>query len=241
MTTVLVDCRISDACLRRLMILGFSPITLAPSADLPEAIASHPDTLFSKITDVLISSADYCDTAPFVFTDLRERHPSLTLRLSSDVFGKKYPLDCPFNALVLADKVYARAASISECVTECAASHGYEFVSVKQGYPACTTLAFESESGAYAITADDGMARTLTENGVKVTKISSGGISLPPYEYGFIGGASGVYKNKVYFLGDIKKHPDAQIILKTIADAGLEAVSLSDEPLFDGGGLIFID
>lgn len=241
MPTVLVDCRISEACLRKLMILGFSPIALPPSANLPEAIASHPDTLFFRLADKLISSADYCDEAPYVFTDLRERHPSLALQLSSTEFAKEYPRDCPYNALALAGKLYARLASISDSVIEHASNKGYEIVNSNQGYPACTTLAFESCGDAYAITADEGMARVLEKNGVRVTKIAVGGITLPPYEYGFIGGASGVYKNKIYFLGDVTKHPDAKIILKTISDAGLEAVSLSDEPLFDGGGLIFID
>ena len=241
MTSVLVDNRISDACERGLMRLGFSPLRLPPSPALPAAIASHPDTLFAKIGNELITSADYFETAPYVFSELREKHPSLKLSFTSDTFGKKYPSDCPFNSFTLRGKLYARGGSISENVLRAASEQGILHIDVKQGYAACTTLRFESSEGAYAITADKGMARLLRQNGALVTEIENGGISLPPYEYGFIGGACGVRENKIYFLGDIYKHPSAEKIVGAITDAGFEAISLSDEALFDGGGLIFID
>ena len=69
--------------------------------------------------------------------------------------------------------------------------------------------------------------------------ICQGGITLPPYEYGFIGGSSGVYGKKIYFFGDITRHKDADKILKAINDEGYTAVSLSDEELTDLGGIIF--
>lgn len=241
MTSVLVDYRISDAIERRLMALGFYPLRLPPSASLPEAIASHPDTLVCRIGDELITSADYCDEAAYIFTELRERHPSLKIRFTEDAFGKEYPKDCPFNALKLGKRLYARGESISAAVLDTAREHGYEHISVRQGYPACTTLAFESDAGELAITADCGMARVLSSCGVSVTKIENGAIALPPYEYGFIGGASGVYKSKIYFLGDLSTHPSADAIRAAALSVGFDTVSLSDEELFDGGGLIFID
>ena len=71
--------------------------------------------------------------------------------------------------------------------------------------------------------------------------IENGDISLPPYEYGFIGGAAGVYKNEVYFLGDISLHRSAKKICDAIRAEGFEPVSLSSEPLSDLGRILFID
>jgi hypothetical protein len=85
-----------------------------------------------------------------------------------------------------------------------------------------------------------GIANKLRNLGVNVLLIEPGHISLPPYEYGFIGGASGVCGDKVYFLGNIKLHPDGERMEKFIRDAGLIPVNLSDEPLVDLGGLMFI-
>ena len=92
--------------------------------------------------------------------------------------------------------------------------------------------------GNSAITADAGLASVLKNNGVKVTLINQGGISLPPHEYGFIGGASGVVDNKIYFFGNLDSHPDVKAIREAILSEGYLPVSLSDEELSDFGGII---
>ena len=84
------------------------------------------------------------------------------------------------------------------------------------------------------------MASLLRENGIRVTLISKGGISLPPYDYGFIGGASGVVGRKIYFFGDLNSHPDSAVIRKAIEEEGFIPVSLSDERLRDLGGMILL-
>ena len=121
---------------------------------------------------------------------------------------------------------------------EYAKAAGLEINNTKQGYPACTTLALSNSS---AISADEGMARVLSQNGINVTLINNGDISLPPYEYGFIGGASGVYRDKLYFIGDYKLHRDAEKIENSIKEVNLTPLSLGAFPLLDLGRIIFID
>ena len=123
---------------------------------------------------------------------------------------------------------------MSSKIKEMADRLGYEICHTNQGYPACSVLAF----GNNAITADRGLARVLEQKGIDVTLIESGGISLPPHEYGFIGGASGVVGKRVYFFGNILSHPNGQLIVSRISEAGFTPVSLSDEPLGDFGGII---
>ena len=85
------------------------------------------------------------------------------------------------------------------------------------------------------------MSRALSNCGIKVTKIQNGAIALPPYEYGFIGGAAGVFKDKVYFSGNVERHPDGKRIIDAITGEGFVPISLSDEPLADVGRIIFIE
>ena len=132
--------------------------------------------------------------------------------------------------------IFCKSDTVSKAIIRLAERQRLEICHVKQGYPACTTLAF----GNNAITADAGMADALSRKGVKVTLINNGDISLPPYEYGFIGGASAVYENKVYFLGDLSTHRDGVKIRSAIESAGYKVISLSDEPLSDLGGIIFL-
>ena len=138
------------------------------------------------------------------------------------------------NALVIGKTIFCKTDTVSEAIMELARRGGYKICHTKQGYPACSVLSF----GECAITADKGLASLMEKNGIRVTLISSGGISLPPYEYGFIGGASGVYEDKIYFFGDLSSHPDGEIISKAIRDGGFTPISLSDEPLADFGGII---
>ena len=234
MRVLIVDNRISDKCEKALERDGFYLIKLPPDPSLSEAISSHPDTLLFHAEGEIITTADYCDAAAYIFSDIREMKPEVKVSFTSEVRGKKYPTDCIMNALVIGRRIFCKSDTVSKSIIDFADRHGYEIVHTNQGYPACSVLAF----GGCAITADQGIASVMAENGVRVTLISRGGISLPPYEYGFIGGTSGVVGRKIYFFGNLDSHPDGKIIREAIEREGFEAISLSDEELHDVGGII---
>ena len=237
MKCALVDERISESSERGLLLRGFRVIKIPAEKNLGEAVKSHPDMILFHHKNKIIASADYCERFPHIFSDIREYSDSVSLTFTEDVFGKDYPHDVIFNALAVGDKIFLRRDSISHTVTEYAESMNLKIVPVNQGYPSCVTLAF----GSSAVTHDGGMARILSREGIDVTLISAGDVSLPPHEYGFIGGASGVYRDTVYFLGNIDLHRDAEKIKKALERESMRWVSLSDEPLSDLGKIIFID
>ena len=237
MKVVIVDGRMGEDEQRKLMLLGFHPLSLPKSSKLPVAISSHPDTLLFRIGDRIVSSADYCDEASYFFGDLRELCPHITLTLTGDSFTDKFPGDCLYNALTVGRFIFCREDSISRKIPELAEAFGFEIVSVKQGYPACSALALGDKA---IITSDKGLLRAAEAVGIPGYWIEPGHISLPPYEYGFIGGASGVVGDNVYFIGDYKRHPSADIIDRAMEDFGYRAIALSDKPLSDLGGMLFI-
>ena len=138
------------------------------------------------------------------------------------------------NALVIGNMIFCKSDTVSEGILDYAKRNDKKIIHTEQGYPACSALAF----GRSVITADRGLSSLLAENGLRVTLISPGSISLPPYEYGFIGGASGVVGRKIYFFGNIDTHPDSKAIREAIEAEGYTPVSLSDEGLCDIGGII---
>ena len=237
MTTVIVDFRITDEMREGLIRLGLHPIFLSPDSRLGTAVASHPDTLFFKYGEELVSSLDYSREYPEVFKTIRESHPNINLTLTDDVLGGVYPLDTKFNALVCRGEIFARTESISGEITGLAKRLGLRVNSVKQGYPACSVLSL----GRTAILSDRGMARALSERGIDFTLIKEGHISLFPHAYGFIGGASFVYRDKVCFFGDYRRHPDRDLINRAVLGAGLTPVSLSSAPLTDLGGALLLE
>ena len=234
MKILIIDERITAECERNLSKLGFLLIKLPQDPHLGSAVASHPDTVLFYADGEIITTAEYCDSASYVFSDIREYRPQVKISFTDDRRSKSYPHDCIMNALVIGKKIFCKSDSISDRIKEFANERGYEIIHTNQGYPACTVLSF----GNSAITADRGIASLLSEHGIKVTLINQGGISLPPYEYGFIGGASGVVDNKVYFFGDINSHPDRETICKAIKDEGYIPISLSGDGLTDVGGFV---
>ena len=91
-----------------------------------------------------------------------------------------------------------------------------------------------------SITADRGIHRAAREAGINSLLIGAGNVSLDPYEYGFIGGATGTFKNKVFFCGDLEEHPDKQKIVEFISACGKECVFLPFERLTDTGSILFV-
>ena len=238
MRIAIVDERISEAQERSLRIRGFHTITLPRHERLSPAVASHTDMLICKMGSELISVAEYCEACPYIFTDLSALARGYRLSFTADSLRAEYPEDCKLNALIMNGRLFCRVESVSPYILEHAAKLGLKVVPVKQGYPACTVLKL---SERVAVTADSGMARALSGEGIEVVKIEGGHISLPPHEFGFIGGCAGVFEDTVYFLGRLEAHPSYDLI-KTAADScGMKIVSLSDEPLRDLGGILFLE
>ena len=237
MKIALVDTRISQASERGLEKRGFYVLKMPPAKGISAPMASHPDMLLAKLGDNIVTTADYIETAPYIFSDIREYAPHIKIHVTDEVYAENYPKDAILNVLTVGKRMYAKTDSVSKYVLTLARELGYEIVNTRQGYPACTALALSEKD---ALTADRGLALTLGEWGVSVCLIENGGISLPPYEYGFIGGACGVLGADVYFLGNPLHHPSYGRIEKELCSLGMRAIALSDEPLSDLGKIIFL-
>lgn len=233
----IVDGRIPDNMLMALRARGFMTVALPPCPTLSEPVSSHPDMLIAVIGGEMVTTADYCEYAGAeiseIFALLKRK-----FHFTSDIHGRDYPSDVLFNSLVMGDKLFARSASLSPYLKSLTERAGLRLVDVAQGYPACTVLKLSDEA---AVTADRGMAEALRAEGIRVYLIEDGGISLPPYRFGFIGGASGAFAGVVYFLGDASTHPSWDIISDALTKEGLRAVMLGRCELLDLGGIIFAE
>ena len=237
MKAVICDGRISPAMERGLEKHGYYLIKLPGSKELPFGISSHPDTLIFRLGSTFLTTCDYGEAASYVFSDIREFCQDSKLIFSDEGFGNLYPADAIFNAIEFGNVMIANTKTVSPKVLEIAKKQGLSIKNVNQGYPNCSILKLNEKN---AITSDAGIYKALCEIGVNTLLIEPGHILLPPYDYGFIGGASGVHGDKVFFLGNPEGHPDYERIIGFINDLGMKAISLSSEPLTDLGGLIFI-
>ncbi len=235
-----IDERAPRDAVAALAMHGFYPITLPPYSALGSAVASHTDMLLFRAHDTLISHADYCEEHEAEFRQIWElmREGGLGLQLISERAEREYPRDALLNALVMNGALFCKTDSVAPAILDYARRAGLRTVHVNQGYPACTVLKLSEKD---AVTADRGMARALEGEGIRVALISEGGIALPPYAHGFIGGAGGVADDTLYFVGKIEAHPSYNIIRESAEHAGLSVVSLGGGGLLDVGGILFTD
>ena len=210
---------------------GFSVLSMPSFLRLSEPVSSHPDMLMLLHENTVYTYKEYRQIAEREF-DILEKG-GIRVVCEDKTPSTDYPKDISFNCFFLGNKAFGRADSLAPCVHKLAD----RLINVKQGYAACSTVVLNA---SHIITEDKTIAAAAEREGVSVCLIDKGGVDLSPYEYGFIGGASGVYGKTVYFTGSIEAHPSYGKIEKFIAEAGMRAFSLSDTALYDFGKILFV-
>ena len=209
---------------------GFFLLPIEASESLSLSVSAHVDLNVVKIIDTLLVRDEIAKQYPF----LRKMEG---VRISEEAVVPKYPDEAKFCVKVLGNTLY-HGKTVAEDITGIATEYGLICCEVRQGYVACNLLSLDD---THAITSDPSLYKVLTSRGVEVLLIREGYISLPPYPYGFIGGAGSVRCGKVYFLGDVMTHPDGKEIVDFITSCQMEVCCLGERELFDGGGLVFWD
>ncbi len=226
---ILVDNRISKACKTALEAYG-NVINIPSWGKLPLPISSHPDILFYPLSEgkVLMGREYYRTNKPF-FDDI-----GADFVMCDKTPSGRYPYDVLFDALGVRDTLYGKEGFVSDELLKSFA----KFVPVKQGYTRCSVAML---SDSCAVTADRGISAALKKDGISVLDIRPGHIRLDGYDSGFIGGAGGRLRDGLYcFFGSLTSHPDGEAIIQFASEHKIKAVSLSDEPLSDNGGLLVI-
>ena len=219
---------------KALSAAGYEVIPLRPHPALDSPVASHADMVFRVLDDSVFFDKIYEERYPGVVAKI-VRAGGFKKVVTKEPLGEKYPDDVKFNVLVGKDFAAAKCGALSPALEQKIACSGRELVPVNQGYAACSCLLAD---GAL-VTADRGIASAL-EKYVDTLLISQNSIALPPYDAGFIGGASGFDGERAFFVGDVARHPDGKAIVSFLEKHGVEAVSLTDGELFDVGGIVFI-
>ena len=230
----LVGASLSNKCISSLRTLGYEVIVLPPYDRLGVETRTHTDMFIFILGKIILTFGDY--TLPESAAGKLSQAGFDIIR-ASELPENVYPKDVLLNALTVGEFIFAKLDSMSSDIKDIAEGYGYELINVKQGYARCSACPL---SGEAIITADPSIAKAAEGVGIDVLRISSGGVSLAGFDYGFIGGACGVDGNRLYFAGDISLHPNGKEIAEFCQRHGKTAVSLSDEPLYDVGSIFFI-
>lgn len=150
----------------------------------------------------------------------------------------EYPHDTGLNAAMFGDNLICNARHTNPKIIEYARQAGKNIIDVKQGYAKCSVCIVDENS---IITSDVSIYSKASRHKIDVLLIEKGHINLDGYNYGFIGGCSGlVNSDKLAFTGNIELHPDYHNIKNFCEGRGVETVSLSHKKLYDYGSLFKI-
>ena len=232
---VLADQIIHPEVLSTLNREGFEAILLPPASYLQPPVASHTDMLIFIGFDRLFCHRHYYESNAELIDKICEISGN-ALSFSDEPAGEKYPFDVLFNACLVGNRLICNRKTVSHLILEAANSKNCEIINVPQGYTKCSVCIVSDNA---IITADKAIYEACRDT-FDVILISEGHISLPPYNFGFIGGVSGTCGDKVYFCGSLDTHPDGDIIKEFCVKHKKIPISMGDSELQDVGSLFFI-
>lgn len=232
----LIDCRADTSLLSALKKYGFEPLLMPSAYYLQGSIASHTDMLIFIGFGRLFCHMRYYESNTALIDSI-VKQTGLELSLSHEPISQEYPNDVLFNTCVVGKNLICNKKTVSKLILDAAIFNNYEIINVSQGYTKCSVCVVSDNA---IITADKAISKACAACGIDVLTVSEGGVSLPPYNYGFIGGASGLCGDKVFFCGSVNSHPDSKAIVNFCHTHGKEVVSLSDNGLIDVGTIFFM-
>ncbi len=227
----IIDPRLSEKIVKNLHSAGFRtiPAPLTCLVDLP--LSGHPDIqMFMHGRNLFVHPG--IDQS---FLRTVERYVNIIQ--CQTPLNNVYPGDIAYNIACTGRFAIHRTKSTEQKILEYFKQNDIGIVETKQGYTKCSTMIVDDHS---IITSDRSIHTASKRAGLDALLISSRHIDLPGYSYGFIGGASGKFMNRIYLTGSIDNHPDCGRIIEFIESKGLQISILSDQKIIDGGSIFFI-
>lgn len=148
----------------------------------------------------------------------------------------RYPENAAQCAVVLEGLLIHRLDITAPALLARCRELGCREINVRQGYTKCSCVVVD---GGSLITSDPGICMALLKvPGISVLKIREGHVSLPGFDTGFLGGASGKVGREILFNGDLSVHPDFPAICVFIKSRGLGIRYFPGHQLCDIGSII---
>jgi hypothetical protein len=148
-----------------------------------------------------------------------------------------YPENIKFNVLRADTHCFHNTKYTSRYIKDFANNNKIDFVNVKQGYCACSSLYVPFCN--LIITGDNGIISAAKGKNYNVCIFEhTEEIVLEGYDHGFIGGCAACVDNgkRIYFTGDIlNRYP---VFANELMNYGIEIICVKDSPLKDIGGVI---
>ncbi len=192
-----------------------------------DAISGHPDIFVFQNNEKLI-------IAPKTPISLINRltESGIVFEYGNIELGAKYPLTTVYNIATYNNIFIGNNKYCDTSILEL--SRDKKWIQTKQSYARCNSIIIDNES---IITSD----HSLEKHFKKALIIKTKDIILQGFEYGFIGGCAGIYKDKIFFTGSLNNHSQGKKIRAFCEEKGFTIIELSEGKLIDSGGIFFVE
>ena len=196
-----------------------------------DAISCHPDIFFCKPENQLIIAPNLPDNYKNILSENSIQYIEGELRV-----GNKYPESVRYN-VVVTEKLFIHNLKYTDPVI-LGQTNNLESININQGYSRCSLLPLKNN---HFITSDTAIYKTLKEKRIDILYSNPSGIILPGFKHGFVGGAFGVFGNKIFVIGSLKKYDEGDKVNQYLIRLGYQIIELYNGPLFDGGSIFIIN
>ncbi|PKP22618.1 MAG: hypothetical protein CVU06_09305 [Bacteroidetes bacterium HGW-Bacteroidetes-22] len=199
--------------------------------DVYNAISGHPDIFVCLLPEQLVVAPNMPQEVLRKFNQHK-----IAFVIGEKPAGNSYPESARFNALA-AHGLFIHNLSHTDPVL-LKETGTLKPVHVRQGYVRCNLLSLPDGS---FITSDSGILKTLSCTGSEIYYFNPEEIRLDGFGYGFLGGTAGWNGSTLVFAGHPRHLKEGGQLMELLHKKNISWVSLSDEPLWDAGGLFFLE
>ena len=193
------------------------------------AISGHPDIFFCQTPGGLIVAPNLPDE----YFSLLDQH-KIKYQKGENVVGKAYPKTAPYNAVVTQKHLIHNLKFTDPLLLK--ACKGLTPIHVNQGYTRCNLIALNEN---LFISSDKGICNSLLDHGLICHIFPPDEIKLEGFTNGFLGGACGIWDQKLFICGSLKHHSWGNEFRKIVEAEGFEIIELMDGLLMDVGSILF--
>jgi hypothetical protein len=195
-----------------------------------DAISGHPDIFFCPTPAGLIIAPNL----PEKYFSLLDKH-NINYTVGQMLVGSEYPDSARYNSLVTGNLIIQNPAISDPTIARL--NPGLEIIKVKQGYVRCNLVGMPDN---LFITSDRGIQKSLIQQSQEVLYVNPSCIKLDGFENGFIGGACGIFEDKLFICGSLRHIIERAQIEAFAARSGVQIVELYEGMPVDVGTIMFL-
>lgn len=210
--------------------LNIEPIITIASNNLDNPVSDHTDMLLYIHNKTITADKSQYDNFVNFLTIGYE------CNIYNETIRSPYPYDCRLNTLTIGNVMFYNDKATDRSLVEFRMNNSVKQIKVNQGYIKCSVCPVTDNA---FITDDTSIYNAAIKNGFDVLLVSKGSVELKGYNYGFIGGCTGLIdKNVLLFNGDINYHKDCNKIIDFLSLYNVTAEIINNKPLYDVGSII---